>query len=299
MARRRAPRGAGRGASAPPDRRRRRARVGPLGWPGHGAWRSLVSALVWGTRGPEFESRRPDWDCGDQAGRWASGGQVSPPARRSASRRSAGGHPGDERGHEHEQQDREEPDDRDHRPTRVLRSILSRGAGYSRITPSRPAASRGRSPSPTPRRRCAAAAGLALPTRSLAMRLARCVGDIAHDQPAAAEGGLLGSGVVAPRLEPFAAAMRRPGRAQIVAPLRRLHVSHRSSRFRAVFDPPLLNGMMWSNSRFSREPQSTQRPLAPPRSPRRPSPARQVPLRDQRRPEKRVGSHRQPRPSSL
>ena len=24
------------------------------------AWRSLVSALVWGTRGPEFESRRPD-----------------------------------------------------------------------------------------------------------------------------------------------------------------------------------------------------------------------------------------------
>ncbi len=28
--------------------------------PAHGAWRSLVSALVWGTRGPEFESRRPD-----------------------------------------------------------------------------------------------------------------------------------------------------------------------------------------------------------------------------------------------
>src|SRR5262245_17535351 len=26
----------------------------------HGAWRSLVSALVWGTRGPEFKSRRPD-----------------------------------------------------------------------------------------------------------------------------------------------------------------------------------------------------------------------------------------------
>src|SRR5579884_2002971 len=25
-----------------------------------GAWRSLVSALVWGTRGPEFKSRRPD-----------------------------------------------------------------------------------------------------------------------------------------------------------------------------------------------------------------------------------------------
>jgi hypothetical protein len=32
----------------------------PLGWPRRGAWRSLVSALVWGTRGPEFESRRPD-----------------------------------------------------------------------------------------------------------------------------------------------------------------------------------------------------------------------------------------------
>jgi hypothetical protein len=32
----------------------------PLGWGGRGAWRSLVSALVWGTRGPEFESRRPD-----------------------------------------------------------------------------------------------------------------------------------------------------------------------------------------------------------------------------------------------
>jgi hypothetical protein len=28
--------------------------------PRRGAWRSLVSALVWGTRGPEFESRRPD-----------------------------------------------------------------------------------------------------------------------------------------------------------------------------------------------------------------------------------------------
>src|SRR4051812_36638224 len=27
---------------------------------GRGAWRSLVSALVWGTRGPEFKSRRPD-----------------------------------------------------------------------------------------------------------------------------------------------------------------------------------------------------------------------------------------------
>ena len=28
--------------------------------PHRGAWRSLVSALVWGTRGPEFKSRRPD-----------------------------------------------------------------------------------------------------------------------------------------------------------------------------------------------------------------------------------------------
>ena len=26
----------------------------------YGLWRSLVSALVWGTRGPEFESRQPD-----------------------------------------------------------------------------------------------------------------------------------------------------------------------------------------------------------------------------------------------
>ena len=32
-----------------------------------GAWRSLVSALVWGTRGPEFKSRRPDWICGTLA----------------------------------------------------------------------------------------------------------------------------------------------------------------------------------------------------------------------------------------
>ena len=29
-----------------------------------GAWRSLVSALVWGTKGREFESRRPDCDSG-------------------------------------------------------------------------------------------------------------------------------------------------------------------------------------------------------------------------------------------
>jgi hypothetical protein len=31
-----------------------------LSWSRTGAWRSLVSALVWGTRGPEFKSRRPD-----------------------------------------------------------------------------------------------------------------------------------------------------------------------------------------------------------------------------------------------
>ena len=30
----------------------------------YGAWRSLVSALVWGTRGPEFKSRRPDSKSG-------------------------------------------------------------------------------------------------------------------------------------------------------------------------------------------------------------------------------------------
>ena len=29
--------------------------------PLYGAWRSLVSALVWGTRGPRFESGRPDF----------------------------------------------------------------------------------------------------------------------------------------------------------------------------------------------------------------------------------------------
>jgi hypothetical protein len=36
-----------------------------------GAWRSLVSALVWGTRGRQFESARPDWEapyCGGNTG---------------------------------------------------------------------------------------------------------------------------------------------------------------------------------------------------------------------------------------
>ena len=32
------------------------------GFLARGAWRSLVSALVWGTKGREFESRRPDRD---------------------------------------------------------------------------------------------------------------------------------------------------------------------------------------------------------------------------------------------
>src|SRR6185437_1083305 len=36
-----------------------RSRVS-YGSPRCGAWRSLVSALVWGTKGREFESRRPD-----------------------------------------------------------------------------------------------------------------------------------------------------------------------------------------------------------------------------------------------
>src|SRR6266480_3542126 len=35
--------------------------TGPCAMVGqHGAWRSLVSAPVWGTGGPEFKSRRPD-----------------------------------------------------------------------------------------------------------------------------------------------------------------------------------------------------------------------------------------------
>ena len=33
----------------------------PVEWPLHsGLWRSLVSASVWGTEGPEFKSRQPD-----------------------------------------------------------------------------------------------------------------------------------------------------------------------------------------------------------------------------------------------
>jgi hypothetical protein len=36
------------------------------GLPRRGAWRSLVSALVWGTKGRRFESGRPDWECGTE-----------------------------------------------------------------------------------------------------------------------------------------------------------------------------------------------------------------------------------------
>src|SRR6056297_2821524 len=32
----------------------------------YGLWRSLVSALVWGTRGREFESPQPDWVSRDR-----------------------------------------------------------------------------------------------------------------------------------------------------------------------------------------------------------------------------------------
>ena len=31
----------------------------------YGLWRSLVSALVWGTKGPGFKSRQPDWEGND------------------------------------------------------------------------------------------------------------------------------------------------------------------------------------------------------------------------------------------
>ena len=34
--------------------------VAEVSWPRYGLWRSLVSALVWGTRGREFKSRRSD-----------------------------------------------------------------------------------------------------------------------------------------------------------------------------------------------------------------------------------------------
>ncbi len=57
----------------------------PLGWRRRGAWRSLVSALVWGTRGPEFESRRPDNESPAHAGVSSSHGlrRSSPDSRKS------------------------------------------------------------------------------------------------------------------------------------------------------------------------------------------------------------------------
>src|SRR5215211_5882941 len=48
--------GVGRGEGSVPPRIRGASAIVA----GHGAWRSLVSARVWGTRGPEFKSRRPD-----------------------------------------------------------------------------------------------------------------------------------------------------------------------------------------------------------------------------------------------
>ena len=50
----------------------------------------------------------------------------------------------------------------------------------------------------------------------------------------------------------------------ILAPCLRLQVSRRSSRLRAVFEPPLAIGAMWSTSRRSRDPQSTHWPPGTP-----------------------------------
>jgi hypothetical protein len=47
----------------------------------HGAWRSLVSALVWGTRGPEFKSRRPDEKASFSGAFLLGSVAVRPPAR--------------------------------------------------------------------------------------------------------------------------------------------------------------------------------------------------------------------------
>jgi hypothetical protein len=54
----------------------------------YGAWRSLVSALVWGTRGPEFKSRRPDEESPANAGlfRYAFTTRHMPPADNVAKR---------------------------------------------------------------------------------------------------------------------------------------------------------------------------------------------------------------------
>ena len=60
-----------------------RGKVAPLlRLSGRGAWRSLVSALVWGTRGPEFESRRPDCIEPSALSRWQCAGLVASGANR-------------------------------------------------------------------------------------------------------------------------------------------------------------------------------------------------------------------------
>ena len=59
-----------------------------LGYPPRsGAWRSLVSAPVWGTGGPEFESRRPDSSRSTRP-------QVRPPSGVSGSASGCCGAPG-------------------------------------------------------------------------------------------------------------------------------------------------------------------------------------------------------------
>ena len=75
--------------------RRARAATESSGWYracGRGAWRSLVSALVWGTRGPEFESRRPDTTKAPQTGAFCLEGMRRRCAQ-SAPKRSSGPHP--------------------------------------------------------------------------------------------------------------------------------------------------------------------------------------------------------------
>ena len=56
------------------------------GFPPCGAWRSLVSALVWGTKGREFESRRPDCDSGLDEGFGSGFGPGGPLFSRAASK---------------------------------------------------------------------------------------------------------------------------------------------------------------------------------------------------------------------
>jgi hypothetical protein len=61
---------------APPPQLGRRAFACSVWLSACGAWRSLVSALVWGTRGPEFKSRRPDRGRPCKAGPSASLGRL-------------------------------------------------------------------------------------------------------------------------------------------------------------------------------------------------------------------------------